>query len=332
MQYFLELFHTWQTSELLWAWLAFCTVTLLSIDVWQAIAASRSGGEHFSATAKGSLYWSLAWVGASFIFLLGATLIAHTHNPQNIPTGSLFSFSSLWITGYLVEKSLSVDNLFVFLVLFSSLGIAKAMQNTLLLYGILGAIVLRLSLILGAAYLISQYSWLLPLFGLFLLYLGFKIWPKTAQAEQTHTPTVVRKLAAWLPIDHQASGFWGFKDKKFYLTVPALALLSIAFVDLIFAVDSIPAIFAITTDTWIVASSNIFAVLGLRPLYFLLSHLKNQLILLPYALSIILTFIGLKLLISVWFHIPALLSLAFIVSVLALCAWMSIRKTKRMAS
>ena len=218
------------------------------------------------------------------------------------------------LTGFLIEKSLSVDNVFVFLLIFSSFHVAAEYQRRVLIYGVLGAIVMRAIMILAGAWVVREFSWVLYLFGFFLVVTGIRMLvmaEKTPDLEKNPVLKFARRHLRIADGDH-GEKFTVMKDGVRHFTPLFLVLILIEVSDLVFAVDSIPAIFAITTDPFIVFTSNIFAILGLRALYFLMADVADRFHLLKYGLAMVLTFIGAKMLVAPWYHVPVAASLAIV--------------------
>ena len=236
-----------------------------------------------------------------------------------------------FLTGYLIEKSLAVDNVFVWLMLFSYFSVPAALQRRVLVYGVLGAIVLRTIMI----WLISQFDWILYIFGAFLLFTGVKM----ALAHEDESGIGDKPLVRWLrghlrmtdTIDNEH--FFVRKNGLLYATPLMLVLILVELSDVIFAVDSIPAIFAVTTDPFIVLTSNLFAILGLRAMYFLLAGVAERFSMLKYGLAVILVFIGIKMLIVDFYHIPIAVSLGVVFGILVMTfiinAWVNYRHDKQ---
>jgi tellurite resistance protein TerC len=229
-------------------------------------------------------------------------------------------------TGYVVEEALSVDNVFVFIVIFSYFAVPKNAQHKVLFWGVLSAIILRALFIVAGAALISKFHWILYLLGIFLIFTAIKLAvQKETEVHPEHNPFI--KLARKLfPVtkDYVGEKFFVRLNNKGYITPLFLVLLMIESTDIAFATDSIPAIFAITRDTFIIYTSNIFAILGLRSLYFVVAGFMKQFRFLKYGLSIVLGFIGIKMLIEPWYKIPILSSLCVIFSIITLSILISI--------
>ncbi len=226
-----------------------------------------------------------------------------------------------YIAGYFLEKSLSIDNIFVMIMIFVSFGIDKKYYHRVLFWGILGAIVLRLVFIFGLGSLISKFSWVLAVFGVILIYSGIKMFKDDSDEQiDTEKHPVVRFASKHFNVTPKMDGhnFFTKINGKWYMTPLFLVLLIIEGSDIIFAVDSIPAVFSVTTDPYIVCFSNIFAIMGLRSLFFLLSDITDKFWLLKYGLGVLLCFVGVKMLLHEFFHIaiPTQVSLIVIVSIL----------------
>jgi tellurite resistance protein TerC len=225
-----------------------------------------------------------------------------------------------YFSGYLIEESLSVDNVFVFSLVFAAFAIPKHLQYRVLFWGVIGALVMRFVMIIIGAALIEQFEWILLVFGAFLVFTGWRMW-KSTQSDEEPDPAnnpIVRFARRHLRVSDRLDGerFWTHVDGKRLATPLFLALIVVEVSDLVFAVDSIPAVFAVTTDPFIVYTSNAFAILGLRSLYFFLADLKDRFRYLTHGLSIVLVFVGVKLLVNPWLHLPAWSSLVVIVAVL----------------
>ncbi len=263
---------------------------------------------------RDALSWSLVWVSLALIFCAGLWFTLDLSDGRalaNIKAGE-------FLTGYLIEKSLSVDNLFVFLMLFTAFKVPLPQQKKALMIGIIAAIVLRILLILVGAWLISRFSWIMYIFGLFLLYTGIKMVVADEDAPDLQNNRLLRWMQNHLTISHEyhGSALHFLKDGVRVYTPLFLVVVIIGVTDVMFAVDSIPAIFAVTTDPYIVMSSNIFAVLGLRALYFMLAGMAERFHLLKFGLAAILVFIGAKMLMVDFYHIPVGASLMIVLAFL----------------
>lgn len=314
-----------------WIWAAFAAivVVMLLVDLL-----AFGGGKQHRVSLKEAAGWSLAWVMVSLLFAAGLWWYLDGTLGRAVANENALAF----VTGYLVEKSLAVDNVFVWMMIFSFFAVPLELQRRVLLYGIVGAIVLRTIMIFAGSWLIAEFHWLLYLFGAFLVITGIKmVWFAEHDADLDRNP-LVRWIRRHYPVTDKLEGerFFVMRDGVRMMTPLFLALVLVEISDVIFAVDSIPAIFAITTDPFIVLTSNLFAILGLRAMYFLLADLGNRFELLKYGLAAILVFIGTKMLIVDWFKIPVLLSLAVVATILVIAVvaslWHAARKAARPGS
>ena len=296
-------------TPLLWGLFTVFVLVALAIDFF----AMRQQGAH-RVSMKEAGIWSLIWVLVSFAFVgwLWWYLGGLDGNEQANVKALEF------ITGYLVEKALAVDNIFVFLMVFTFFAVPPEYQKRVLMIGILGAIVLRAILILVGAWLVAQFHWILYIFGAFLLFTGIKMWWAAGQEPDLDNNPALRFIRSRFKISPNYDGekFFTMHNGAKMATPLLVVVAMIGIVDLIFAVDSIPAIFAITTDPFIVLTSNVFAVLGLRAMYFLLAGMKERFHLLSYGLAIVLVLIGTKMLLIDIYKIPVAWSLAATATVL----------------
>jgi tellurite resistance protein TerC len=296
-----------QTMGQFWMWCVFLVFVLLMLmlDI-----AAGGGNKAQKMSAKQAAYWSLGWVGLALLF--AAVLWAYLSKTEGSAVAQVKTIE--FLTGYLIEKSLSIDNIFVFLLIFNQFAVPAEHQRKVLLYGVLGAIVLRIILILAGAWVVKEFSWVLYIFGVFLVFTGIKMaWPSDKKTDLSAN-LVVRCAKKYLPFTHElrAEKFSVIENGKRVFTPLLLALILIEISDVIFALDSIPAIFAITTDPFIVFTSNIFAIMGLRALYFLLADAADRFHFLKYGLALVLIFVGEKMLLADWWHMPVLVSLLVI--------------------
>jgi tellurite resistance protein TerC len=239
-----------------------------------------------------------------------------------------------YYTGYLIELSLSVDNLFVFLLIFTYFCVRADAQPKVLKWGILGAIVMRLIMIGLGAFLLHRFNWIVYVFGALLVVTGIRMLTQKEERVDLERNPVVRLARRFIPLSPSYDGtrfFTRTATGKVLATPLLLVLLVVEWSDLVFAIDSIPAIFAVTRDPFLVYSSNVFAILGLRALYFVLAGMLDKFVYLKPGISFILVFVGLKMLLSGWFHVPTLLSLGVIVTTLALAVVLSLRRSAREA-
>ena len=296
-------------TPLMWTVFAVFVIAALAVD----LLVMRSNGPH-KVSSREALLWSLAWIGLAMAFNLGLWWVLAERMPEDATRIALE-----FLTGYLVEKALAVDNIFVFLMLFTYFGVPERSQQRVLVPGVLGAIVLRAVLIFVGAALIARFHWILYVFGAFLLLTGLKMYRSAGAAPDMDRNPVLRWITGHLPLVRRYHGeaLWLGSGKRRRYTPLFVVLLMIAVTDVIFAVDSIPAIFAITTDPFVVLTSNVFAVLGLRALYFLLADLADRFHLLVYGLATVLVFIGAKMLLVDVVKIPVWISLGTVGVVLA---------------
>ncbi len=265
-----------------WVWILFFAVVLTALFVDIGIVNRKSHAPSHRETVALSIVWvSLALAFNAFV---------------------LYQFglhqAKLFLTGYLIELSLSVDNLFVFLLIFSFFKVPKKYQHRVLFWGIMGALVMRMIMIFAGAELVEQFHWVIYIFGAFLVYTGLKMFKHDDEMFEPHESLMVRLATKYIRISKHYDGekFFTKADGVWTGTLLFLVLIVVEFTDLIFAVDSIPAIFGITTDKFIIYTSNIFAILGLRTFFFLLAEMANRFHYLKYGLAFVLTFIGIKML------------------------------------
>jgi tellurite resistance protein TerC len=309
----------------MWSLFAAFVVVALLVDF---LAMSRQGAHRVSM--REAAVWSLIWVAVSFAFLGWLWWYLDAHSSRQLANAKALEF----LTGYLVEKALAVDNIFVFLMVFTYFAVPAEFQKRVLMIGILGALVLRAVMILLGAWLISQFHWVLYIFGAFLVFTGAKMWWAAGQEPDLEANPALKWLRGRLKMapDYDGERFTTTIDGVRYFTPLFVVIALIGIVDIIFAVDSIPAIFAITTDPFIVLTSNVFAILGLRAMYFLLAGMHERFHLLSYGLAIVLVFIGTKMLLIDIYKIPVAWSLVFTVIVLAATMLLSLRIPPRGAT
>lgn len=306
----------------MWALFAGFTLVALLIDFF---AMSKQGAHRVST--RESAIWSLVWVGVSLAFM--GWLWWHLGGAGTDEAArSLANAKSLeFLTGYLIEKALAVDNIFVFLMLFTYFAVPAEYQKRVLMIGILLALVMRAVMILVGAWLITQFHWVLYLFGAFLLFTGIKMWWAAGQEPDLDNNPALKWIRSRFKIapDYDGEKFFTVVGGVRMATPLLVVIVLIGIVDLVFAVDSIPAIFAITTDPFIVLTSNVFAILGLRAMYFLLANMHERFHLLSYGLAIVLVFIGLKMLLIDVYKIPVVYSLGFTAVTLAVTMILSLK-------
>ncbi|MBT9461190.1 MAG: TerC family protein [Rugosibacter sp.] len=290
-----------------WMWAVFIAFVLVMLVLDLFVFGGRKAHK---VSVKEAALWSLAWFSLALLFNAGLWWYLNGTAGAEVADQKALEF----LTGYLIEKSLSVDNVFIFLLIFSSFHVAAEYQRRVLIYGVLGAILMRAIMILAGAWVVREYSWVLYLFGAFLVVTGMRMLVMAEKEPDLEKNPVLKFARRHLRIAEGDHGekFSVMKNGVRYFTPLFLVLILIEVTDLVFAVDSIPAIFAITTDPFIVFTSNIFAIMGLRALYFLLADVANRFHLLKYGLAMVLTFIGAKMLIMPWYHVPVAASLAIV--------------------
>ena len=274
-----------------WVWLVFFVTVLVALFVDIGIVNRKA----HVPSRKETFTWSIVWVSLALAF---NAFIYWTVGSRTGDWSLALAQAKLFFTGYLIELSLSVDNLFVFLLIFSFFKVPKKFQHRVLFWGIMGALVMRMIMIFAGAELVERFHWIIYFFGAFLIYTGLKMFGNSDEHFEPHESAVVRLATRFIRISKHYEGdrFFVVKDGVRTGTLLLLVLITVEFTDLVFAVDSIPAIFGITTDRFIVYTSNIFAILGLRTFFFLLADLADRFHLLKYGLAFILTFIGVKML------------------------------------
>lgn len=289
----------------------------------------KQQGAH-KVSMKEALQWTVIWVIAAMAFNLWMWWYMGGLGSDAAQAAIANQKALEFLTGYLVEKSLAVDNIFVFLMIFSFFAVPLEFQKRALIIGVILAIVLRTIMILVGAWLLAKFHWLLYVFGLFLLITGIKMWWAADKKPDLDQNPVLIFLRKRMKISNNFDGekFFTVQNGVRFATPMLLVVLMIGITDVIFAVDSIPAIFAITNDPFIVLTSNIFAILGLRALYFVLAGMADKFHLLSYGLSIVLIFIGLKMLLIDVYKIPIMISLGFVALTIAGTMVLSVMRPK----
>jgi len=317
-----------ETVAPLWLWVTFVAIVVASLFV-DFVVLKKQGAHDIGV--KEALNWSLIWVALSFLFngLFWWAIKDTTGSAELANTKSLE-----FLTGYLIEKSLAVDNIFVFLMIFTYFAVPSHFQKRVLMIGIIGAIVLRTIMILVGGWLLQQFHWILYVFGAFLILTGVKMWWAAGQEPSLDDNPALKLLRKFLPVSKNYDGekFWTIENGQKIATPLFMVICLIALTDVIFAVDSIPAIFAITTDPFIVLTSNVFAILGLRAMYFLLAAVASKFHLLNYGLAVILVFIGTKMCLIDVFKIPVGISLGVVVAILTITMLLSVRSSSSSSS
>ena len=318
----------------IWLWVGFnlFVLALLALDL---------GVFHRKAHAvsvREATIWSVVWISLSMLFNLGIYFFWHVVAPTSSYSNGDAALA--FFTGYLIEKSLSVDNIFVFVLIFSYFSVPDTYQHRVLFWGILGALVMRAALILVGAALIKEFHWIIWIFGAFLIFTGIRMaFHKDEELHPEDNP-LVKGLKRFMPVtqEYRGASFFVREAGRLMATPLLLVLLIVESTDLVFAVDSIPAIFAVTDDPFIVYTSNVFAILGLRSLYFLLAGVMHKFHYLKLGLSAVLTFVGVKMLLpdlselvtGVSYKIPTLLSLGVVAAILAVAVAASLLRARRL--
>jgi tellurite resistance protein TerC len=302
-----------------WMWLGFIVFILLVLAIDLFFVGGKKSHKVSVREAGG---WLLVWMVCALVF--NTLLWWYLYKTQGLVIAHEKALQ--FFTGYIIEQSLSTDNMFAFLMIFSHFHVPQQYQRRVLLYGVLSAIILRLVMILSGTWLVSQFHWVLYIFGVILIWTGIKLLLPEKREEDLERNFILVFLRRHIRITHQ------FRDEKFftrekaiwYATPLFLVMVLIEISDLIFALDSIPAIFAITNDPFIIFTSNIFAILGLRALYFLLADMANRFRLLKYGIALVLVFIGIKMLLAHWVELPILLALGMIIAILGTTVVLSV--------
>jgi tellurite resistance protein TerC len=306
-----------------WLWAVFVASVLVALFVDFVVLKKQGAHE---VTVPEAVKWSVIWVALSLVF--NALFWWSLHSSPDPAVAAQADTRALeFLTGYLIEKSLAVDNIFVFLMIFTFFAVPPAYQKRVLMIGIIGAIVLRTVMILVGAWLIAQFHWILYVFGAFLLITGIKMWWAAGKEPDLESNPALKLLRRIMPVSKSFDGekFWTVENGKRIATPLLLVVALVGITDVIFAVDSIPAIFAITDDPFIVLTSNVFAILGLRAMFFLLAAMATKFHLLSYGLAVILVFIGTKMMLIDLYKIPVLVSLGVVVSILAVTMIVSVK-------
>ena len=308
-------------------WAGFAGMVLLALMA--DLVLMRHGGAH-KVTFREAAWWSLGWVALALLF----NSALWWYLDQSAGPDAARRIGLEFLTGYLVEKALAVDNIFVFLMLMTYFAVPEEQRQRVLVIGILLAIVLRAVLIFAGAALLARFHWMLYVFGAFLLLTGVKMWFAAGKEPDLERNPVLRWLTGHVPFvrRYHGSALWLGRGGRRKFTPLFIVLVMIGITDVIFAVDSIPAIFAITIDPFIVLTSNVFAVLGLRAMFFLLAGMAERFHLLPYGLAVVLAFIGGKMLLIDVYKIPVLWSLGMVAAILAATIALSLARPPRPAA
>ena len=309
-----------------WLWLGFNLFVLLLLVLDLGVFHRKA---HVVSVREAAL-WSIVWIALALLFNLGIYLFWGQLVPNSSYSNSQAALS--FFTGYLIEKSLSVDNIFVFVLVFTFFAVPAAYQHRVLFWGILGALLMRGALIAVGAALLKEFHWIIYLFGAFLIFTGIRMALHRDEEMHPERNPLVKLLRRVMPVTENYEGdhFFVRRAGKLMATPLLLVLILVESTDLIFAVDSIPAIFAVTQEPFIVYTSNVFAILGLRSLYFLLAGVVDKFHYLKLGLSVILVFVGVKMVMVDFYKIPVGLSLGVIASILVIAIIASLIRAKRM--
>jgi tellurite resistance protein TerC len=295
-----------------WMWLGFFVFVLFVIVIDMVVLGNKKTQK---IGVRQALTWTTVWISCALLFCV--VLWWHLTGEQGAVIAKQRAFE--FLTGYIIELSLSVDNLFVFIMIFNHFAVPEIYQRRVLLYGVLGAMLMRLIMIVAGTWIVSEFHWVLYLFGLFLVYTGIKMLFTHEAEKDLSKNKLLNYLRSHMRITHEYHGdhFFVRKDLLLYATPLFLVLLMIEFSDLVFALDSIPAIFSVTSDPFIIFTSNIFAIMGLRALYFLLAYMASRFYLLKYGIAVVLTFVGAKMLMAPWIHVPIGVALSLVIAILS---------------
>ena len=308
----------------MWAGFIIFVLAMLALDLFVF-----GGRKIHRVHVKEALAWVVAWVSLALAFAGLLWWYLNDAYGADVARTKTLQF----LAGYLIEQSLSVDNMFVFVMIFGFFAVPPELQRRVLLYGVLGAIVMRAGMILAGVWLVQEFEWILYGFGAFLVVTGVKMLVFAEQQPDLDQNPLLRWLRGHLRITPEFHGeaFFVRENGLLWATPMFLVLVLIEASDLVFAVDSIPAIFAVTTDPFIVFTSNIFAIMGLRALYFLLADMADRFHLLKYGLAIVLVFIGGKMLALPWYHMPIQWSLSIVAAIIFISVVASLALSKRQA-
>lgn len=300
------------SNLIFWVLFVLFVLAMLALDL--GVFNRKAHVVHF----KEAVGWTIVWVSLAGLFAVLLLQWGHLMTGDHSRPNSQLSLE--FVTGYLIEESLSVDNLFIFLLIFRFFKVPSEQQHRVLFWGIIGALVMRAIFILAGVSLIHRFHWITYIFGAFLVYVGVQLFFQNEDEHQMERSPVVRFFQKHMRLtkNYEGGKFWVMREGVRFFTPLMLVLLVVEASDVIFATDSIPAILAITQDAFVVFTSNVFAILGLRSLYFALAGMMRTFHLLHYGLSVILTFIGIKMLGAHWFKIPTVAALGVIVGVLAI--------------
>lgn len=308
----------------IWLWVVFNLFVLGMLALDLGVFHRKS----HAVSGKEALIWSIVWISLALLFNAGIYFYWDKFMPDSSYTNKDAALA--FFTGYLIEKSLSVDNIFVFILIFSFFAVPAAYQHHVLFWGILGALLMRGALILVGAALLHEFHWIIYIFGGFLIFTGIRMALHRNEEIHPENNALIKLVKRIMPVTENYEGdkFFIRRAGKWIATPLLLVLLVIESTDLIFAVDSIPVIFAVTDNSFIVYTSNVFAILGLRSLYFLLANIMDKFQYLKLGLAVVLSFVGIKMVLVDIYKMPVALSLGIIASILAISIIASLWKTR----
>ena len=300
-----------QTVGAWWMWVGFFIFVLFVLAIDMFVLGGRKSKV---VPVRQALFWVCVWALCALLFDVALWFYLSATEGALIAKQKALEF----LTGYIIEQSLSIDNLFVFILIFNYFVVPKEYQRRVLLYGVLGAIVMRFIMIFSGTWIVSQFNWVLYLFGLFLVFTGIKMLFVDDEEKDLSRNKLLRFLRRHLRMtsEYEKEAFFIKKGLLWYATPLFLVLIMIEISDLVFALDSIPAIFSVTFDPFIVFTSNIFAIMGLRAMYFLLAYMASKFYLLRYGIALVLAFVGAKMLVVHWIAVPISYALLIVVCVL----------------
>ncbi len=312
-------------EEQIWLWIGFNLFVLAMLALDLGVFHRKS----HEVSTKEALIWSIVWISLSLLFNAVIYFFWDRMMPNSTYTNSEAGLA--FLTGYLIEKALSVDNIFVFILIFSFFAVPAAYQHRVLFWGIIGALVMRGAMIFAGAALLKEFHWVIYIFGAFLIFTGIRMAIHRDEEVHPDQNPVVKLFRKLMPVTKSYEGdkFFIRRAGTIMATPLFLVLLIVESTDLVFAVDSIPAIFAVTQEPFIVYTSNIFAILGLRALYFLLANVMDKFQYLKLGLSAVLTFVGVKMVIVDFYKIPVGVSLGVVAGILTVSIVASLWNTKR---
>jgi tellurite resistance protein TerC len=310
----------------IWLWVSFNLFVLLMLALDLGVFHRHA----HKVSIKEASIWSMVWIALAMVFNLGLYLFWDRISPASSYTNSEAALA--FFTGYLIEKSLSVDNIFVFVLIFTFFAVPAAYQHRVLFWGIIGALLMRGALIAVGAVLLKEFHWIIYVFGAFLIFTGIRMAMHRHEEMHPEKNPAVKLLRKFMPVteNYEQDKFFIRRAGKLVATPLFLVLLLVESTDLVFAVDSIPAIFAVTNDPFIVYTSNVFAILGLRSLYFLLAGVVDKFYYLKLGLSVVLAFVGVKMVLVDIYKIPVGLALGVIASILAISVIASLWRARRL--